>query len=269
MALWYDSKKHEYASDGKNGWIKKYCDTLVAELHEICEAHFAGIANRHKAADVDYDDRRTETVKDKLDALGNNESKLAEKLEEERVTRIEWDMALLKHIEREAENRTNGDAEKADKVTNGGFAAGEYEISGLGGITIGSGSETGQSAVALGEDTHASGYADIAIGEYAESLGSRGVAIGLSSTVLNEKGVALGANAKSSAENAFQLGDGTNNNKNTLQFYNYQVTACDDDGTKYLNDVGKLSSLKTANKTSIAAAMNELYDMIRNIKVQM
>ena len=65
MSLWYDSRRHEYAMDGKNGWFIKYCDKLAADLSRICEEHFKGLANRHTADDVDYDEEMT--VKEKID----------------------------------------------------------------------------------------------------------------------------------------------------------------------------------------------------------
>ena len=61
-----------------------------------------------------------------------------------------------------------------------------------------------------------------------------------------------------------QLGKGTNGKEFTLQTYNYQITSCD--GTpsstsgKYLTDVGKLSDLKTNDKSNIVSALNELAD---------
>ena len=49
MALWYDSKNNEYASDGKKGWIKSYCDKALSEFNNLMSAHFKGQSNRHMA----------------------------------------------------------------------------------------------------------------------------------------------------------------------------------------------------------------------------
>ena len=62
---------------------------------------------------------------------------------------------------------------------------------------------------------------------------------------------------------AIQLGKGTNNNPLTLQVYDYQVTAstksmAGDSGHIWLKDVGELSGLKTSDRSSIVAAINEL-----------
>ncbi len=109
MALWYNSKKQEYASDGKNGWFKKYCDKLVSELRKICEAHFAGLSNRHKSADVDYDAAGGATVKDKLDALDGKDGELAQKLESEKEERRTADVGLGTRIDIETNNRKTAD----------------------------------------------------------------------------------------------------------------------------------------------------------------
>ena len=37
MALWYDSKRREYASNGKKGWLKKYCDSRFELLDDRVE----------------------------------------------------------------------------------------------------------------------------------------------------------------------------------------------------------------------------------------
>ena len=37
MAIWYDSKKREYASSGKKGWLKKYCDSRIDRLADMVE----------------------------------------------------------------------------------------------------------------------------------------------------------------------------------------------------------------------------------------
>ncbi len=118
MALWYDSKKREYASDGKNGWFKKYCDTLVADLNELFEAHFKGLSNRHNARDVDYDENMT--VRDKLDDIDSDISEAVEDLQnkitaEASERKIE-DAKLGVRIDAEAVARQKGDKDMMDAL---------------------------------------------------------------------------------------------------------------------------------------------------------
>ena len=86
-------------------------------------------------------------------------------------------------------------------------------------------------------------------------------------------GVAIGNGAKTissldessaSSIDAIQLGTGTNINDYTMQVYDYQLLANDattksvTDGSKYLKDVGKLSSLATSIKDNIVNAINSI-----------
>ena len=99
-----------------------------------------------------------------------------------------------------------------------------------------------------------------------------GVAIGYNS--YGDNGVAIGKNAKleipegHNAINAVQLGTGTNSNEYTAQFYDYQLLADDattksaTDGSKYLKDVGKLSSLATSVKDNIVNAINSIVTLL-------
>ncbi len=94
MSIWYNSKKQEYASDGKNGWIKAYCDKVIEELKEALANHVKGTIGRHKAADVDYDSQNT--VEDEI-------KQIYEELADEVSARVTEDTAL--------------DTKKADKKT--------------------------------------------------------------------------------------------------------------------------------------------------------
>ena len=86
-------------------------------------------------------------------------------------------------------------------------------------------------------------------------------------------GVTIGKNAHAHTEagepiDAVQLGAGENENKYTMQVYDYPLIANDattksaTDGGKYLKDVGKLSSLQTTEKNNIVGAVNELKTQI-------
>ena len=66
--------------------------------------------------------------------------------------------------------------------------------------------------------------------------------------------------------NAIQLGTGTNGQEFSVQVYDYVLVVSGEergkksatDGKKYIKDVGKLSDLATADKSSIVAAINEV-----------
>lgn len=87
MSFWYDANKKEYASDGRNGWIKAYCIKLCNDvktymletaegLQDMLQKHFSGFANRHSADHIDYNSK--ETVKEKIDSLSSAISSEAE-----------------------------------------------------------------------------------------------------------------------------------------------------------------------------------------------
>lgn len=118
MALWYDSKRHEYASDGKSGWFIKYCDTLVKDLRELFEAHFKGLSNRHNARDVDYDEEKT--VRDKLDEMDSGMEDEIQKLEksvrDETQSRENGDNALGGRIDGEARTREETDTALGSRI---------------------------------------------------------------------------------------------------------------------------------------------------------
>lgn len=126
MSLWYDKKKNEYASDGRNGWIKAYCEKIIADAKEYClklcsdicnslqiayneckgllNNHFAGTEGRHKASDVDYS--TSQTVKAKIDS---EVSSLSGKISAETTNRQNADNALKSSISAETSNRTSAD----------------------------------------------------------------------------------------------------------------------------------------------------------------
>lgn len=122
MSLWYDKKKNEYASDGRNGWIKAYCEKIIADAKEYClklcntlqiayneckellNNHFSGTEGRHKASDVDYS--TSQTVKAKIDS---EVSSLSGKITTETTNRQNADNALRNSISAETSNRQSAD----------------------------------------------------------------------------------------------------------------------------------------------------------------
>lgn len=92
MSLWYDKNKNEYASDGRSGWLKAFCEKTVGDTKSFCltlckdtcakleklyneckdllDKHFIGTAGRHTAADIDYSE--SQTVKEKIDSEVQN-----------------------------------------------------------------------------------------------------------------------------------------------------------------------------------------------------
>ena len=206
MSIWYNSKKQEYASDGKNGWIKAYCDKVIEELKEALANHVKGTIGRHKAADVDYDSQNT--VEDEI-------KQIYEELADEVSARVTEDTAL--------------DTKKADKKTStNGFIGGNNASETGGGGAIGSGASTTSGGAVGSGAKSGSGFSG---GSNAKSGTSSGAAI-----------------------DCIQLGTGTNSTAKTMQVYSKRIT--ESDGS--LTDVGKLSSLKTASKSNIVGAINEL-----------
>ena len=70
MSLWYDLKKKSYATNGKESWIKSYCDRIIGLMGQKLLSHFDGTEGRHKAEDVDFD--QTATVKERIEEGFNN-----------------------------------------------------------------------------------------------------------------------------------------------------------------------------------------------------
>lgn len=166
---------------------------------------------------------------------------------------------------------------KADKVTNNGFIAGNNAENAGGGVAIGNYAKVTGSGGAIGSEAVAKkGFA----GGYSADSTGNGASVGCDAHSYHGfaggncaqagSGAAVGDNAKcGTASNGadidcIQLGKGTNGKAFTLQTYDYQITSCD--GTpsatsiKYLTDVGKLSDLKTNDKSNIVSAVNELAD---------
>ena len=148
---------------------------------------------------------------------------------------------------------------KADKYTeDGGFVAGEgasnYVRNAKSGIAIGKTAESENGGVSIGYN----------------SWTGQGVSIGYNSS---GNGVTIGKNAHAHTEagepiDAVQLGAGENENKYTMQVYDYPLIANDattksaTDGGKYLKDVGKLSSLATSVKDNIVNAINSIVTLL-------
>lgn len=139
----------------------------------------------------------------------------------------------------------DGLSQKADKVTNGGFIAGGAQAGKVGSISIGSGiGSTGEYGIAIGAG--AEGTND------SVAIGHGSIASGLDS-------VAIGDSAESLADNAVQIGNGSNSESESLQFRKYKIVRYDStDDRYYLKDVGQLERLYTNNQSSIVEAINEL-----------
>lgn len=130
---------------------------------------------------------------------------------------------------------------------------------------------TGENSIAIGNDITidlSSGlYRNaIAIGSSAKAEHDNTIAIGRESKALNEESIALNGaatgrfsialNGTATKNNAIQLGVGTNNVADSLQFNDYQIARYDNE--YYMPPVGKLSQLETTNKDDIVSAINEI-----------
>ena len=147
---------------------------------------------------------------------------------------------------------------KADKYNeSGGFSAGFAANSNRGG------------SVGVAANSNRGG----SVGEYSSSNDGGAVGEG----AVTGDGFAGGKEAKTrTIDNsgdyigidAIQLGGGTNSNEFTAQVYDYQLIADDaetksvTDGSKYLKDVGKLSSLATSVKDNIVNAINSIVTLL-------
>ena len=170
---------------------------------------------------------------------------------------------------------------KADKETGegGGFAGGRdthtASISFMG-VAAGREATCQSQGAALGCKAFA--YTGGAAGWRAKEDNGGG-AVG--QDALSGSGFAGGRNAKTAVEKtesdgtiryysiaAVQLGEGLNSKGYTARIYDYQLLDDDaqnrsaTDGSKYLKDVGKLSSLQTTEKNNIVSAVNELKTQI-------
>ena len=142
-------------------------------------------------------------------------------------------------------------AQKADKVTNGGFIAGGAKVGEVENISIGDGIAS-------------TGAYGVVIGSGAEGA-SNCVAIGSATTAGAGKSVAIGYGAESLAQNAVQICEGSNSESESLQFRKYKIVRYDTtDDEYYLKDVGRLSRLYTTNRSNIVEAINELDNEAEN-----
>ena len=145
----------------------------------------------------------------------------------------------------EIKNIADGLAQKADKVTNGGFIAGGAKVGEVENISIGDGIAS-------------TGAYGVVIGSGAEGA-SNCVAIGSTTTAGADKSVAIGYGAECLAQNAVQICEGSNSESESLQFRKYKIVRYDStDDRYYLKDVGQLERLYTNNQSSIVDAINEL-----------
>ena len=162
---------------------------------------------------------------------------------------------------------------KADKQNeSGGFSAGNGASASDGGAAIGLNAGTFNGGVAAGKNAY-SDSGGAATGEGAYSIGGGSVGSGAKTS----DGFAGGKDARTVADDpeygsveidAVQLGTGTNSNEYTAQIYDYPLIANDattksaTDGSKYLKDVGKLSSLATSVKDNIVNAINSIVTLL-------
>ncbi len=164
---------------------------------------------------------------------------------------------------------------KADKQTaNGGFEAGDNAQV-----------RENCKGAAIGHDTYSYNGGSVGDSSFSMNGGSvgnyayteNGGAVG--ENAQTSSGFAGGRNAKAYSDNegpidAIQLGTGTNPNEYTMQVYDYQLLVDDattksaTDGSKYLKDVGKLSSLATSVKDNIVNAVNSLVAAHNDLKLK-
>ena len=119
----------------------------------------------------------------------------------------------------------DSDGELHKDVTNGSGGAIGENAEAVAGFAGGKNAKAlGQESVAIGVSAQASGDHSIAIGQSAIAQSS-GCSLGMGSEALDTGSVAIGAWAKvaKNVEYAVQLGYGTNENGDTLQFRNYQL----------------------------------------------
>ena len=102
MSLWYDLKKKSYATNGKESWIKSYCDRAVESMSQKLLSHFGGAEGRHKAEDIDFDGKAT--VKEKIEQGFNNcmqeDENLSSRIETEKAERT----ASFNEVKEELQN---------------------------------------------------------------------------------------------------------------------------------------------------------------------
>ncbi len=315
MSIWYDSNGKAYASDGNNGWTQKYIDKQIGSMNDELQTHFSGAGHRHGAEDVDYGSG--ETVKDVLDSKAPTDHSSASAEYGSATTALYGHVKLSDSVtstssanagtaatpsavksaydkaqsaEDQAQSTQTALTSKADKVTNGGFVAGNNASNASGGVAIGNYAKTTGAGAAIGSEAEtASGFSG---GYHAKSNGmgaavgnsasayhggavgyaantSTGGAIGSEAKSTNGgamgweavtgDGVAIGKTAKTvdtsnNAIDAVQLGTGTNNTAKTMQVYDKRIVEADGS----LTDVGDLDELNTVDKTNAVAAINTI-----------
>lgn len=165
----------------------------------------------------------------------------------------------------EVQAETNSIADNTTVIAHeyGGFAAGrgaavQQDNSSGSPIAIGMSAVAKYYGIAVGVSAKSTG-AGMAMGQGAECDGS-GFAAGYGAKTGH--GIAIGDQAKTVDANgkgidAVQLGKGTNNTPKTMQVYDKRIVEADG----ILTDVGNLSDLNTADKSSIVCALNEVNDI--------
>ena len=315
MSIWYDSNGKAYASDGNNGWTQKYIDKRIDSMDGELQAHFSGAGHRHGAEDVDYGSG--ETVKDVLDSKAPTDHSSDSTEYGSATTALYGHVKLSDSVtspssanggtaatpsavksaydkaqsaEDQAQSALDTLNSKADKVTNGGFVAGNNASNTSGGVAIGNYAKVTGAGAAIGSEAEAaSGFSGgynaksngmgAAVGNSASSFHggavgyaantSTGGAIGSEAKSTNGgaigweavagDGAAIGKTAKTvdsnnNAIDAIQLGTGTNNTAKTMQVYDKRIVEADGS----LTDVGNLAELDTRAKSNIVNAINSL-----------
>lgn len=95
----------------------------------------------------------------------------------------------------------------------------------------------------------------ISIGHFAETTGMYGIGIGFSANA-GYSSVGIGYSANAAAEYSVQLGDGTNTNKNTLQFRDYPLV--DADGNIYSDRLIGNAVTKYLEMPSVSSKYNNI-----------
>ncbi len=205
MSLWFDKKNQEYAFDGISGWLKHYIEKLTGTLSADLDAETLTRATAHNAHLADEANPHNVT-KAQL-GLGNVDNT------------ADCNKPLSSAMQTALNYKVDGPNPR------GGFAVGQYAEA-ENGVAVGKSAISSDDATVVG--IQAMSYDGVAIGKRAFCNG--GVAIGENSVAGN--GFSGGKNAKTATEDgavvdAIQLGEGTNENENTLQVYDYQLLDAD------------------------------------------
>lgn len=158
-----------------------------------------------------------------------------------------------------------------DNSGTGATATGEY------GIAIGTDTSAGSEAVVLGHSANAgdngvvigSGASTsdgVAVGNGSSAIATNTVAIGSSSSVnryaqnaIAIGGTVRGTNNNNNANNAIQIGAGTNTTADTLQIGSYQLL---DTSTGFIPEGRVAISQSVKNQNTVAGATNPIYDWV-------